>query len=989
MGVTEKCPGTQCCIDEKGVFGGCYDPAKCESCINGKVIQNDPDKLNIYCKKCQTELDRTDDGEIFPKLIDLCQSWEGCCYGYCYDPGCQSCNHATKAVEYDCVKSNKICCEKDGGAGECYDPKECKTCINEEIKTLDCNITSGNGMIITNACCKGTCYNSNCQNCNSSTGAITDKDGYDRKKCVQCDPNTGNLTDLLTQQEKDECKECDENGNISTKCRSISHGDATQCCQGKCFDSACKACVNGEVQNRTDVCSNGETCCGGECISSSQTECEYCSTDDGGFETKKHNKCENRTDEKTACCNGECYNSTCNDCINGNIVIKPNTNNNNSCCKGKRLSFFERCCSVDSIETTYDTRLQDCCPTEGIYNKNLQGCCPYGSSGSNYSIYDKADHACCETATEDYKVYYKSKNICCGNQIISDYKYGCCSDGPEGQEEYPFKINCEECNDGTPKKLYDAPCGECKDTDSITADRLVTNKCADRTDGKISCCDASGECYNPESVCERCEENTSNSITNSAGGLKSVCDKSTETCCDGTDKDGKLIYDCCTEQEGCCNGVCYDKSSTSCEACINGVVVPNKCINQAESSLWTAEKYATKCCGGQCIDIKCQECDETTSPHTPKSKCPPSNYPYKDECAPGVGCYDNCETYRSIGETDFGKYGRAIIRIINKPDCDCCRPENGPPICCNTKTERCCSITKQCVPKNYVNCGTDCVSPDLCCGDEIVASKSECCGGQKIAPGVECCNNTLIDSTQQCCKFPNSSTEYAIAAEKICCQSEPNGCDPGKECCYEQGSVGGGCWSASDCQECKNGVVTTTLASHEECCDGIPYSPRECETCVNNQKRPFTPPSPDCECYEQKTVCCKVFLARHVAGEQTPFVINCSAPAIMPVIITIPSQYNPPFLVNIKGSVDDDLLLNGQSITDELNYDPGPYPSASPSCVGGHIIGSKPGPYQDNIHGGITIPVGTRTFTLAVRDTIGVFAGVDIEVSLIPCIPED
>ena len=115
----------------------------------------------------------------------------------------------------------------------------------------------------------------------------------------------------------------------------------------------------------------------------------------------------------------------------------------------------------------------------------------------------------------------------------------------------------------------------------------------------------------------------------------------------------------------------------------------------------------------------------------------------------------------------------------------------------------------------------------------------------------------------------------------------------------------------------------------------------------------------------------------------TPFVGDCRAPGIFEHRVVIPSGIPMPVLMNIRGSVNDDLLIDGESITDELLYDPFEYPSALGGCVGAHAIGEgvppgAAGPFSDLVNGGITIPWNKRDFIVACRDTVGFGAGLNI-----------
>lgn len=127
--------------------------------------------------------------------------------------------------------------------------------------------------------------------------------------------------------------------------------------------------------------------------------------------------------------------------------------------------------------------------------------------------------------------------------------------------------------------------------------------------------------------------------------------------------------------------------------------------------------------------------------------------------------------------------------------------------------------------------------------------------------------------------------------------------------------------------------------------------------------------------------------------------VECNRAGVYVHTITIPNEYSLPVPINIRGLVDDDLLINGQSITLDLLYDPGPYPDTNgEGCVGAHYIGIKPFPgdpgyptiYQDihndrpNNQKGIIFLCNDRSFEISLRDTVGGYATIDITICLDP-----
>lgn len=871
MAIDSRCPGTQCCNDPiTRAFNGCYDPNQCEACIGGRVVRNDPDLLRADCKECTVFLrDPLVDPKLdnYTEILNLCQDWEGCCYGNCYNLICQKCNHTTKQVENKCKDSGSsfTCCKKaNGSVAQCYDPTDCKECntITGEVREKTCPILNTNGIQVQEVCCGGICYNPLCNDCDPNTKTITSKctqgtktqccfdNGtfqgcYDPYACEYCTVN--GVSNSLTANQKENCWKCDANGNSYQDC------SGSKCCVNQSSDpkigiciTPCQQCQNGIV---VDQCSSNEFCCYDECLpKNSDTTCKGCFPDDDGNLEVKENKCGwiiinetmpasggdtrrrtvRKTSGETECCGGVCFDPRCSKCVNNQIVADYAKDNDTGCCGGHILQPGEFCCKAGpyGIREVYrKTDNIECCINilgdTGLYNTILQGCCSYGDQGKN-TIYDKTTEKCCETAKGPTRTYNFTDHECCGDTTIDKDKYGCCSNGPSNQKYYKYKLVCEKCgenNSGIPEKLYDETlCQECKDSKSITQpDILVLDTCYGRSDGKTTCCEGTGICFNKNNECETCKDEGLPSVR-----LSSNCDQG-KTCCIGKDDSNKDIYDCCTSEQGCCNGVCYDNTPTSCQGCVNNQITNNKCESNTNGK--------TFCCNGTCMDLTCKKC---TTNNTIEDKCPddPSK-PGNIFCCNGV-CYNICQTCEKNTVVDY-------------PDCDCCQvplyagSNSTRPTCCrSSENEKCC--LNQCVPSNYIECDGQCVPLDQCCNlnpsistGQIIESDEICCDNQVYKKNIcgECCDGkcTETDCDTECC-LGNCCKDDPIKGEVQCC----NG-------------YGGGCFYPKDCKKCNNGTINSTLADHERCCDGFPYSPRDCEKCVNNVKVPYTPTAPNCYCY--------------------------------------------------------------------------------------------------------------------------------------------
>ena len=126
------------------------------------------------------------------------------------------------------------------------------------------------------------------------------------------------------------------------------------------------------------------------------------------------------------------------------------------------------------------------------------------------------------------------------------------------------------------------------------------------------------------------------------------------------------------------------------------------------------------------------------------------------------------------------------------------------------------------------------------------------------------------------------------------------------------------------------------------------------------------------------SICCSGYLFSTV---------DCARDGVYSHTVTIPDGYSLPVPINITGGADDDVLIDGKSITTDLGLDPGPYwtySGTSATCVGAHDIGSKAGPYSDPTNGGITFPMASEAFSVSLRDTVGGNAAFSIRICIDP-----
>lgn len=84
-----------------------------------------------------------------------------------------------------------------------------------------------------------------------------------------------------------------------------------------------------------------------------------------------------------------------------------------------------------------------------------------------------------------------------------------------------------------------------------------------------------------------------------------------------------------------------------------------------------------------------------------------------------------------------------------------------------------------------------------------------------------------------------------------------------------------------------------------------------------------------------------------------------------------------PVRVTFYGSVDDELIINGE-ITEPEKY---PF---TPGCNGAHLIGGPPPPGSDKPSAGYSIVLDTTTFTIAAGDNHGGNTSYNLKICFAP-----
>lgn len=827
---TPKCPGKQCCFDRFDNFTGCYDPDDCEGCVDGLVIKNDPDLLRLACLECSNGFN--------PPTKSICTSPNlDCCYGTCFKDkkDCKSCDPTTKSP-IGCP-SGQACCQNDSLTGiGCYDPNssdnKCKKCENGQLvpKCTDPAYP----------CCPdtGVCRDPNCENCDGTpkcTGNNYCCNCGSDACCNKCETCSGGVKTpiTLTSDDVKNCLEC-VNGNKQSKC-----GSGQECCDGKCISNntgSCSYCDGtGMLQNRctspnfnpgvnTPGSSNfgKDQCCGDTCWNPITDKCGVCVN--GVY---NGDKCA-LNDPNTECCGGTCRDKSdfCTRCnhqtgtieslvaptVPGQVCCEKTPVPTDMCCGGKKLNNInnEECCN----EQPYSTNDSTCCNNE-IKNKNVFDCC-------------------------DGSPFNKDTQKCCNNKVIdiSSYSDCCTLTNPPVQ----YSPNCKVCTVDGVFDNYDSGCFTCNDYYG------GTNPICKSSNG-FACCsnwkgygDTPGQCYDTKAECDTC-------ITR-PDGIKEL---------------GKKCKD--PDEPDCCGGICWNASTAKCGICYEDHIVP-KCPQIIGGSGFPPKRYQwgeDSCCDytGQCYSSACDTCTPTGV--DPNAVCE-NNTDGKTSCCPLSGgsgqCYNpNCYKCASSGNLN----GPRSVQL--KDSCkDCCNNDTTccQQACCGDKccsdSEKCCN--NQCVPKDHIPCPIDCVPPDQCCNNNPLSSGQVCCGGTPYnqADCTECCNGTCVDSSHQCCH--DLDPPYTIPIDTFCCKGEcVRPCCNGTCCpqdavdCCSGPSGAAGCYNSQDCKQCSNGTVTTTLAAGEECCGGIPFSPKDCETCPNGVIIPYTPSKPNCYCVNNSEVC--------------------------------------------------------------------------------------------------------------------------------------
>lgn len=828
MSVNKRCPsGQECCFDLSNTWVGCYDPAVCQGCDRaaGKII-DDTDKQKTNCFKCQYDpITKT------YSSVSTCLTWEGCCFGTCFDPICEECNQTTKTVV---SKNNCNCCRPSTpqgtptGPGVCLE--KCQKCVNGEPKPK-CDTSDA-----PNCCPAGTCYHPHCYDC--TTGNLCGANEYccgDCGCCTQCEKcQNGQKIDI--SDNVGPCEEC-RDGIIKRKCNTSTQG----CCGGDtCYDYGCEDCINSYVYNNCDSRPDGKTlCCAGSCRDPYEDRCMACKNN---VWTPKCPPDNNPT--LKGCCNGTCFDTECSMCDNGTTVVSKNEagktccvtksgsniyTETSNCCNGILLGSGEICCNntiVDSQGGNYE-----CCGNQPI-NTFISGCC-YNTE------FNKETHFCCNDNIYSYAHW---KNGCCNGQPIDEYQ-GCC----DGQ---PYYSKCYKCDNNEIIPIFDDGCFECN--------RL----------------------FGPESICGRNEQCCS--IWEKDGDALGTCyDKSAKTCYECDEQTG-VVKPTCDDpnQPDCCYNpvttgyVCWNSKADLCQICDNGEI-KDKC---AGNSRWPGGK--SSCCKdtGECFNQDCETCS------------PPTN-----KCAtPGGGNYSNvsgnlgtqagwlggccynpntgtAQCYNISCETCSG----GIVRP--SPNCkfccngyccntECCQLDSGEYKCCPDNTI---CIGGKCCPKDQVCnsgccpdgefCSQDGISIKCCkadtynCNGECIEKHIVCCGvapaRDKCSPNQNCCNNTCHDV---CCNG------QPCVSGQICCGTQ---CANPTECC------GGTIVPPSSCKECINGtsidICPTVNGTKLTCCVGTNgqsggcADPSKCESCdsATGAVIPYTPTRNDCYCVNGTRYC--------------------------------------------------------------------------------------------------------------------------------------
>ena len=620
-------PNTAPCSDGNAcTLGDVCAKAKCKggklkNCNDGNPCTGDVcSKINGACNNAPQD-GPCGDG-------NACTLKDTCVAGNCESGAAKVCNDKDACTADSCNVNTGACSSKPifGCGGNCKTAKDCKdsnVCTNDTCKggkcafppnTLGCS--DGNACTVNDTCQAGKCGKGVKKTCDDFNPCTTDSCNAVTGKCTNAN-NTAKCTDDNVCTVGDKCG--------SGKCIS---GKKTNCNDGKlCTTDTCNA-FSGDCENVANSlkcsdgngCTIGDKCGGGACQPGVKQVC-----DDGKVCTS------DLCDPKSGACKFVANTLVCSDgnaCTIGDRCYATN-------CKAgkKRVCNDGKLCTTDSC----NTKTGGC-----VYSNNTAKC----SDGNACTLSDTCSAGKCKPGV--------AKLCNDGDKCTTDRcapSTGACSASPI--------IGCG----GNCKTVKD-----CNDNNVCTTDACTGGKCA-FANNTLTCSDGK-KC----TVGDRCKAGTciGGGAKNCSDGnvcTNDYCDAGTGGCKHVNNSNACNDGNVCTLTDRCGSGKCIGSGKRSCND--NKVCTTDSCNatkgcvfvnNTAACSDGNACTVGDKCGSGKCQKGKPKDCSDgkscTDDFCLSGGKCYSQASKNGTVCAAGKGvcAYAKCEvkTYLSATALDPG-----------------------------------------------------------------------------------------------------------------------------------------------------------------------------------------------------------------------------------------------------------------------------------------------------------------------------------------------
>jgi len=841
------CEGKRVCMQEG--LGDCDAAVPYEEECDGADNNCDGD----------VDEDTCDDGVECTE--DTCLGEEGCLNSPLTGEECKDgdiCTVADHCEDGVCIGTPVICddqnpctddaCAEDGGCvftpnlAQCDDGDPCTvadTCQEGECAgvAVDCDCQSDEECegLEDDDMCNGTLYCDTtklphlCKVDPDTLIECPEPEGFDAP-CLApaCEPLTGecffeSIHDAFACDDGDACTIGDKCGSgICLPGTDVNCNDGNECTDDSCDpDTGCVHTQNEAPCQDGDVCTVGDQCGGGECLSGGALDCDdgnVCTDDScdpaiGCVHESNHLACDdgNACTTGDQCSEGSCVGGNLPDCDDGNVCTTDwcepaagclNDFNSAPCDDDDLCTMGDQCSGGECVSgDQLDCDDGNVC-TDDLCNA-LAGCV------HSNNVADCDDNNTCTTGDScvDGKCVGAGAMDCDDDNSCT--KDICLPDGGCAHEE-----NMLPCSDGDACTVGD----KCEGGTCIPG---VAMDCDDGNVCTVDSCDPNGACIHDanSALCDdgnACTENDQCKGGKCSGSMVDCDDDNicTDDWCDPVDgckynvnanpcDDG----DVCTTSDKCGGGWCVSGAPLNCndgnectdDGCDpqDGCTHINNVLDCSDGNVCTT---ADKCAAGFCVGGPVQNCDD-------------GNPCTDDSCDPALGCVhtpngNGCNDGNACTTNDQCKGGSCVGGA--PPNCD-----DG-----NVCTDDYCDVNAGCVHgSNSAPCTDNnaCTANDTCAmgvcvpGAAVVCNDNNPCTNDSCNPAAGC----QFVNNGNACNDNNACTTNDHCSGGLCTGSVLN-CNDGNQCTSDSCNPATGCVYMPISPCCGNGVKE----GGEECDDG-------------------------------------------------------------------------------------------------------------------------------------------------------------------------